>query len=148
MPTPFRCSTVSAPSRLEWRPSRLQACLQLGVLLAAPGLLSASDLPPALFWPVLLGVWVLGLAQIGLAQRRPRRQLLLAALPEPLQLDGQPLSAPQLRVRGPWLLLRGHTGRSQRLLFWPDVLDRAQRRELRLAVAERSVSRGPRSVAP
>ncbi|WMJ71506.1 hypothetical protein [Stenotrophomonas sp. 24(2023)] len=118
------------------------------VLLAAPWLLSASDLPVALFWPMLAGVWGIGLAQLVVALRRPRHVLLLCPPPEPLQLDGQPLSAPTLRVQGPWLLLGGKAGHRQRLLFWPDVLDRAQRRELRLAVAIRSVSRRPRTMAP
>lgn len=148
MPTPSRCSTVSAPSRLEWRPSRLQAGAHLVVLLAAPGLLAASDLPRQGFWPALLAVWAIGLLQLIHAWRRPRRVVLLSPLPEPLLLDGQPLCAPHLRVRGPWLQLQGRAGRRQCLLFWPDVLDRAQRRELRLAVAARSVSRRPRSMAP
>jgi len=52
-------------------------------------------------------------------------------------------------VRGPWLLLLWcEDRRRRRLLFWPDVLDSGQRRELRLAVAARGVSRRPRSMAP
>ncbi len=44
----------SSPSSLEWRPSRLQAAAQLAVLLAAPWLLRASDLPPRLLIPAVL----------------------------------------------------------------------------------------------
>lgn len=149
MPTHFRSCRRSSPSRLDWRPSRLQAAAQLAVLMAAPWLLQASALPHALYWPVLAAVWVLGLAELAWRLYRPRRVLLLPPLPAPLQVAGQDINSPGLLERGPWLLLRWRQqGRRRYLLFWPDVLDRAQRRELRLAVAARAVSRRPRSVAP
>ncbi|AWH25019.1 hypothetical protein [Stenotrophomonas sp. YAU14D1_LEIMI4_1] len=149
MPTPFRSCRRSSPSRLEWRPSRLQGAAQLAVLIAAPWLLQVSALPPALYWPVLAAVWAVGLAELGWRLYRPRRVLLLPSLPAPLQVAGQDIESPRLLSRGPWLLLRWRQrGRRRHLLFWPDVLDRAQRRELRLAVAARAVSSRPRSVAP
>ncbi|HED4877509.1 TPA: hypothetical protein R4K21_003334 [Stenotrophomonas maltophilia] len=149
MRTPSPSCTRSSPSSLEWRPSRLHASAQLAVLLAAPWLLRASDLPPAHLVPVLIGVWVLGLAELAWRMRRPRASLQLPPLPEPLRVDGQDIAEPRLVVRGPWLLLQWREGwRRRRLLFWPDVLDRGQRRELRLAVSARAVSRKPRSVAP
>nr|WP_313227770.1 hypothetical protein [Stenotrophomonas pavanii] len=139
----------SSPSSLEWRPSRLQAAAQLAVLLAAPWLLRAWDLPPQLLMPALLLAWGAGGAELAWRQRRPRVQVLLPLPPEPLQVGGQGIDAPRLIVRGPWLLLLWREGgRRQRLLFWPDVLDSGQRRELRLAVAARSVSRRARSMAP
>lgn len=139
----------SSPSSLEWRPSRLQAAAQLAVLLAAPWLLRASDLPSRLLMPAVVLAWVIGLAELAWRQRRPRVQVLLPAPPEPLQVAGQDADTPQLVVRGPWLLLLWREDRRRRhLLFWPDVLDSGQRRELRLAVAARGVSRRPRSMAP
>ena len=139
----------SSPSSLEWRPSRLQAAAQLAVLLAAPWLLRASDLPPQLLMPAVLLAWGAGGTELAWRQRRPRTQLLLPLPPKPLQVGGQGIDAPRLIVRGPWLLLLWREGgRRQRLLFWPDVLDSGQRRELRLAVAARSVSRRARSMAP
>nr|WP_243381713.1 hypothetical protein [Stenotrophomonas lactitubi] len=121
----------------------------MAVLLAAPWLLRASDLPPEHLVPVLIGVWVLGLAELAWRLRRPRALLQLPPLPEPLRVDGQDIAEPRLVVRGPWLLLQWREGwHRRRLLFWPDVLDRGQRRELRLAVSARGVSRQPRSVAP
>ena len=87
--------------------------------------------------------------ELAWCQRRPRVQVLLPPLPEPIRVAGQDVEAPRLVVRGPWLLLRWHQDqRRQRLLFWPDVLDSGQRRELRLAVAARAVSRQPRTMAP
>lgn len=139
----------SSPSSLEWRPSRLQAAAQLAVLLAAPLLLRASDLPSRLLMPAVVLAWSVGLAELAWRQRRPRVQVLLPMPPEPLQVAGQDVDAPQLVVRGPWLLLLWREGRRRRrLLFWPDVLDSGQRRELRLAVAARGVSRRPRTMAP
>ncbi|WP_343229512.1 hypothetical protein [uncultured Stenotrophomonas sp.] len=139
----------SSPSSLEWRPSRLQAVAQLVVLLAAPWLLHASDLPPRLMIPAVLLAWAVGLAEGLWRLRRPRQGVLLPPAPAPLQVAGQDIDTPQLVVRGPWLLLLWREDRRRRrLLFWPDVLDSGQRRELRLAVAARSVSRQPRSMAP
>ncbi|OBU67477.1 hypothetical protein A9K58_09880 [Stenotrophomonas maltophilia] len=139
----------SSPSSLEWRPSRLQAAAQLAVLLAAPWLLRASELPPPLLPPAIMLAWVAGMGELVWRLRRPHAQVLLPAPPEPLQVAGQEIDAPHLVVRGPWLALHWREGRRRRrLLFWPDVLDSRQRRELRLAVAARAVSRRPRSMAP
>ncbi|MGE6332910.1 hypothetical protein [Stenotrophomonas sp. NPDC077659] len=149
MHTPSPSCRRSSPSRLEWRPSRLQAGAQALVLLAAPWLLGASALPEDRYWPALLAVWVLGVIQSVVRLRRPRRWLDLTVLPAPLQLDGSDIDAPRLVVRGPWLLLHWRReGRQGRLLFWPDVLNHRQRRELRLAVSARDVSRRPRTMAP
>ena len=149
MRTPSPSCRRSSPSSLEWRPSRLQAVAQLSVLLAAHWLLRASDLPPRLLMPAVLLAWMFGLAELAWRLRRPRVRVLLPALPDPLQVAGQDIDAPRLVVRGPWLLLLWREDRRRRrLLFWPDVLDSGQRRELRLAVAARSVSRRPRSMAP
>ncbi len=144
MHTPFLYSTTSAPSRLEWRPSRLRALAEAGVVLAAPWLIAACDLPSRLRPPLVLLCW---LAQVMLSWRylaSPRRLLWLQAPPRPLLLDAVELDAPTVHVRGPWLQLRWQgPGRAGWLLFWPDVLSRAQRRELRLAVRARQVSRKP-----
>ncbi|HIE0126769.1 TPA: hypothetical protein ACXI73_001859 [Stenotrophomonas maltophilia] len=149
MPTRSPSCRRSSPSSLEWRPSRLQAAAQLAVLLAAPWLLRASDLPSRLLVPAVVLAWSVGLAELAWRQRRPRVPLLMPPLPEPMRVGGQEVEAPRLVVRGPWLLLLWHRDQCrQRLLFWPDVLDSGQRRELRLAVAARAVSRRPRTMAP
>ncbi|EED39588.1 conserved hypothetical protein [Stenotrophomonas sp. SKA14] len=119
------------------------------MLLAAPWLLRASELPPRLLMPAVLLAWGVGLAELAWRLRRPRLRVRLPPLPEPLQVAGQDIEGPRLVVRGAWLLLSWCEGRRRRhLLFWPDVLDSGQRRELRLAVAARAVSRRPRTMAP
>ncbi len=149
MHTPSPCSNGSAPSRLEWRPSRLLAVAEVAVLAAAPWLIAASDLDTRWQAPVVLLTWLAGIACLWRALRRPRRLLWLQAPPRPLLLDGMELEAPSLHVRGPWLQLRWQgPERAGHLLFWPDTLDCRQRRELRLAVRCHAVSRQPPSVAP
>jgi len=78
------------------------------VLLAAPWLLRASDLPSRLLMPAVVLAWCVGLAELAWCQRRPRVQVLLPPLPEPIRVAGQDVEAPRLVVRGPWLLLRWH----------------------------------------
>jgi len=110
---------------------------------------AATDLPARWVAPAVIGCWLLGGAMAFRDACRPRRQLWLTAPTRPLLLDGVELETPTLQCRGPWLQLRWHgPGRKGRLLFWPDVLDRTQRRELRLAVRTRMISRQPPSVAP
>lgn len=149
MHTPSHCSTGSAPSSVEWRPSRLQGLVQLLVLAAAPWLIAASAAPPGLQTRLLLLAWLLGGAQCWYGQRRAVRVLQLDIRGGPLLLDGHPIEAVTLQQQGPWLQLRwrGPRGRGC-LLFWPDTLDRAQRRELRLAVSARAVPQQGRSMAP
>ena len=144
MHTPSRCSTGSAPSRLEWRPSRVRLLAEALVALAAPWLVAASGISARAQSPVILLCWLVSLCLIWSALRCPRRLLWLQELPRPLLLDGVELDEPTLQVRGPWLQLRWQgPGRGGSLLFWPDVLSRGQRRELRLAVRARQVSRKP-----
>lgn len=147
MPSP--CSTGSAPSRVEWRPSRLQGAAQLLVLAAAPWLIGASAVPAPLHLPLLLLCWLAGALHCWQGQRRPRRVLWLTAPDRPLLLDGQELQQVRLRTHGPWLQLHWQGERSRgQLLFWPDTLQRRQRRELRLAVATRAVTQQVPTVAP
>lgn len=134
-------SNASSPCRIEWRPSRwlLTALALLGLLAVLA--LHLSALPAGLRWPAMLlcPAW----AGILMARewRRPRRVLCLPggdgeAL---LEVAGQslPLVSIQLQRRGPLLRLacRDAGGGLHRLLWWPDTLNAAQRRELVLAVS-------------
>jgi len=130
-----RLSTPSASCLLDWRPSRQERmCLWLLTGLAAFSLLRC-DLPAALAWPAA------GLALLGggctlrhSARCTPREFVLTPDL-NTCRLDGEPLSQLDLRWRGPLLFVRfKHPAqcRWRHLVFWPDTLPAAKRRELRL----------------
>lgn len=136
------CWSTSAPFRCEWRPSRWQAgaLLLLGLLAAAALLNCELDARPA--WPAALLAAAWGAILAWQDARRPPRPLLVPPSPAPATVDGIAVDALELLERGPLLVLRWRTGKRRgQLLFWPDTLPRARRRELRLAVRARAVSR-------
>ena len=118
--------------RIAWRPSRWEAG-GVGLLGAfgAVGVL-ASDLPSP--WAEVLACAAVGIAGLqGMrGRRRPVRWLVVS---ETAALDDVPLERVRLRWRGPlaFLQARDATGRTHRLAWWPDTLDAAGRRALRLA---------------
>lgn len=143
----FRGHAV-ADCELQWRPSRwlALALIVLGVL----GGMSAwvSELPPWLSLPVagLALIWAVASARREL--RCPGRVLVIRG--GRATLAGEAIADLRLHWRG-WLArldFTGPDGRRQRLLWWPDTLDAAARRELRLAVAVTAPARDRRSVAP
>jgi toxin CptA len=136
------CWSTSAPFRCEWRPSRWQAgALLLLGLLAAAALLNC-ELETRLALPAALLAACWGIAAAWRELRRPPRQLLIPPAPAATTVDGIAVDALELLERGPLLVLRWRTGRRRaQLLFWPDTLPRARRRELRLAARAGAVSR-------
>ena len=113
------------------------------IRLVGGGAVLASGLPGASAWPLALfaaghGAW--------LARREIRRR------PGVVAFSGQAvgwreagegdltLADVRLQFRGPcaWLQARRPDGRVLRLAWWPDTLDAAGRRQLRLAVAATS----------
>ncbi|MBB6064809.1 hypothetical protein [Pseudoxanthomonas broegbernensis] len=119
--------------------------------LLTPMAVLASDLPRAGAWPLALAACAHGLWQAWREARRAPRYLVLAVAAQGADtLDGRPLQACELAWRGPLAFVRAvdAQGRAQRLVWWPDTLPPALRRELRLAVRARAVSRGHRSMAP
>jgi len=139
---------ATADCELQWRPSRwlASALIVLGVL----GGISAwaSELPRWLSLPVaaLALLWAIASARREL--RRPARPLTIRG--GRATLAGEAIADLRLHWRG-WLArldFTGPDGRRQRLLWWPDTLDAAARRELRLAVAVTAPARDTRSVAP
>lgn len=142
-------SRISAPCRLEWRPSIwLMAALALLGLLA-PLSIALSDIPLVLAVPGGAAAALWALVQLLRERRRQHREVVIAAFPSPLRVDGMVVEQMQLECRGPLTVLAwsGTLGRGH-LLFWPDTLSRAQRRELRLALDARRVSQLPAQVAP
>lgn len=142
-------SPTSAPFRCEWRPSRWLSRALTGLAVLAAVSIMNCRLEPGHVWPFAVLVLGLGLLQAWAESRRPPRDLLIPPPPGPSCVDGIPVEQIELLERGPLLVLRWRQGkRRQQLLFWPDTLPRAQRRELRLAVKAHGVSRQPPGMAP
>lgn len=140
----------SASCRLEWRPSRWVATIQIVLGLLAVCSLAASGLSG---W-LVVGMSALVIACAGWSTRRylrrPCRQLVISGGAQLPMLDGSGLCRLSVQWRGPlafaaWQDVQGASGH---LAWWPDTLDLRQRRELRLAADRLSVSPDVASMAP
>lgn len=144
-----RSSNASAPCRFEWRPSRwlASALALLGTLGAFAAI--ASDMPPVA--ALMLGMAVAFGGACSAVHEARRPNLRLAWSPDgTLAIDGKGVDGVSLQWRGPLAFLRWRDagGRRHSVAWLPDTLDRATRRELRLAQA-RIVSAASRpSMAP
>ena len=139
MPTSMPSSSSSSICRIDWRPSH-----GLAAALAALGMMAALSL-----W--LSGLPVSAKAVAALLAAAEGLRLARAQLRRPpLALDWLGGDAPayltsaggvtrldgvSVRLRGPLATLAGFDarGRVRRLGWWPDTLDAAGRRQLRLA---------------
>lgn len=150
MTNSLRSSHASEICRIEWRPSRLLRAALL--LLGSTGALAvlASGMPAAIGWllaaAALAGGWLAGAREAA----RPARAVMWDGHAGVVRVDGIAVAAPTLAWRGTLACLawRDARGRTQRLLFWPDVLDAGQRRELRLAAGPAPASPATPSMAP
>lgn len=142
-------SPTSAPCRFEWRPSRwLQACLLLLVALMPPSV-ALSDFEAPLAWMLASAAMGWGLWIVRREWRRPARRLLVPVGETPACVDGAPVEELDVRWQGPLVVVAWRrAGRRHELLFWPDTLPAAQRRELRLAMSTRRVPASTPQVAP
>lgn len=142
MPTPFRSSPRSAPCRLEWRPSRWQLAAHLVFALLMPWAATASALPAAAQWPLGLLAAAVAAGQGWWHTRRPPLAIVIPHGDAPARVDDQVVEALTLHDRGPLLQLGWRAqGRRRACLFWPDTLPGPRRRELRLAMQARPISR-------
>ncbi len=122
----------------------------LGALsLLAPFSLLASDMPRAFAWPLAALVAVVGIVDAGRHARAPRAALVIPGGHGQPTCDGQPMQALDIAWRGPLAFLRWRdpAGQARRLVFWPDTLPAASRRELRLAAMRMQPARDGASVA-
>ncbi|QOY61893.1 hypothetical protein INQ40_07930 [Lysobacter sp. H21R4] len=148
MPNSQRSSAPSASCRLEWRPSAwLMAALPVMAVLAALSLL-VSGFPRVVTWPgaVLAVAW--GIREW---RREMATPVVEIEIDGPIvQVDDEPVTDFQVFWRGPLSFARWRDAerRVHRLAWWPDTLDAAGRRELRLALPAQTPARGRRSVAP
>jgi toxin CptA len=145
----MRSSNASAPCRFEWRPSRWVTAALCALAVLAPLSIWASNLPAVLAWP--LAIVAAGWAA-GSAWRHARTAPLPIVVPAEgdVTVAGQAVDGFDVRWRGALAFLswRDGAGRGHRLALWPDVLDPATRRELRLVTAARAAVRIGGPVAP
>lgn len=145
----MRSSNASAPCRFEWRPSRWVTAALCALAVLAPLSIGASNLPAIVAWP--LAILAAGWAA-GSAWRHARTAPLPIVVPAEgdVTVAGQVVDGFDVRWRGALAFLswRDGAGQYRRLALWPDVLDPATRRELRLVAAARAAVRIGGPVAP
>jgi toxin CptA len=149
MPTRSPSCRRSSPCRLEWRPSRWQAAAHVLFAVLMPWAVLATHLTGPARWPMALLAAGVAAGQGIRYVRRPRCHLLIPADDAPAEVDGQLVERLALHDRGPLLQLTWRSnGRRQARLFWPDTLSPTARRELRLAMQARCISRSRPAMAP
>ena len=138
-----------AAGHYAWRPS-CACALALSILgVLAPLSVLASGLPAPVAWSVAL---IAGLHGAWIVRRylgAQPRHLHIPATGE-ARCEELPMIDLRVRWRGPLAFMDWRVspnGRRQRLVFWPDRLDVATRRELRLAMRAREAALGRASVA-
>lgn len=145
----MRSSNASAPCRFEWRPSRWVTAALCALVVLAPFSLWASNLPTVSAW--LLAMLATGWAAFS-AWRHARSQPLPIVVPTEgdVTVAGQVVDGFGVTWRGALAFVswRDGAGRGHRRVLWPDVLDRATRRELRLVATARAAVRIGGPVAP
>lgn len=144
-----RSSNASAPCRFDWRPSRWLTASLCALALLAPFSLFASDLPRALAWPLASLACGWGAWEAYHHAMRPPSSLLIPAGAGEARCDDARMENLQVLWRGPLAFLRWRdpTGARRRLVFLPDTLPAATRRELKLAMQCREAATGAASMA-
>lgn len=143
-------SSVSAPCRLEWRPSRWARWALAGLVPCLWFSLYVSAMPGWGQAAIGIVAGILALREARAMSRRPPHRFLLPWGRAPACVDGRPVADLRIEWTGPLARVswrRGPRGR-RGVLFWPDTLPPAQRRELRLAARGRVVSSSRPGMAP
>jgi len=142
-------SSVSAPCRLEWRPSRLLCGALILLGMAAGWAVLASEMPRLPAWLLAVATTLQGFRQARREAARPSCVWIFPANGR-VTVDGLRAHEPRLVWRGPLAVLhwRDRKGVRHRLGWWPDTLPGAARRELRLAAGIDGASRDRRPMAP
>jgi toxin CptA len=145
----MRSSNASAPCRIDWRPSRWLTAALWSLTVLVPLSLWASDLPGLVAWPLALCATG-GVAWSALRHRRAAPLAIVVPAEGEVTVAGQAVAGFDVAWRGALAFLswRDGAGRDHRLALWPDVLDPATRRELRLVMAARAAVRIAGPVAP
>lgn len=144
-----RISSAASPNlRIDLAGSRLQAASLAGLGIAAAAGLFLTDLPT----PVAALASPLCLAWAALLARRewgrPGRWLVLRTCGG-VEVDGAAVEAFSVEWRGTLACLRWTTASGrEHVVIWPDRLDAAARRELRLWALARRADAVTAAVAP
>jgi len=150
MPNSPRSSRVSAPCRLEWRPSRWLLAILTAFALLAPFAVLASEMPRAPAWAWATAAFLHGLHLVR--REALRAPVAIVVRPDAAADTVDGAAARELRVdwRGPLAFVRWRDGqgRMHRRSFWPDTLPAPRRRELRLAATAAAAARDAVSMAP
>ncbi len=133
-------TSQSAPEpalgRYFWQPSNVCVGALWALALLAPLSVLASDFSAWTAWPMALLACRFGIRSARAYAALPEHELTLPHSGGPPLCDGLPITDLRLRWRGPLAFVDWKpvaAVRRRRLVFWPDVLDAATRRELRLA---------------
>ncbi len=138
----------SVNCRLEWHPSAWLVVLLLMMGVCAALSLLFSGVPRWAAWP---GAVVALTYAAWLARREAATPVVEIELDDQaVHVDDEPVEEFRVFWRGPLAFARWRDAdrHIKRLVWWPDTLDRATRRELRLALPREPAARGRRSVAP
>lgn len=111
-------------------------------MLLAVFSLFASDLPSAWAWPLALLAGSRGMIEIRRYAMQSSCTLLIPTGTGEARCDDVRMDALQMSWRGPlaFLCWRDPQGARRRLVFLPDVLPVATRRELKLAIQRREAA--------
>lgn len=145
----MRSSNASAPSRFELRASRWPIAALLALSALAPLAVFASEMPRVFAWPLAFAACATGLWRARVEARRPACLIVVDGEGQ-ATVDGAAVNDLRVDWRGPlaFVAWREVSGRITRGSFWPDTLDAAGRRELRLAVDRIDAVRRAGRMAP
>ncbi len=139
MPRLNRSWSESSICRIDWQPSRWLVAALIALTLLSAASIGLSDASAGMKWLGALLALGHGLRLAHREWRRPRLTLAWAggAAPARISVARVPVELARVRVeqRGTMAVLWGHDrdGRCHRLVWWPDTLPSAERRQLRLA---------------
>ncbi|MFT4179462.1 MAG: hypothetical protein QM612_08370 [Thermomonas sp.] len=141
-------SNVSEACLFESQPSRHVGVWLLALAVLAPFCLIASNLPRGWAWPLACVALIASLRDMRNYLRQPVCTLRIPAGRGAVTSDDAHIDDLRLRWRGPLAFFdwRDGDGRRRRLVFWPDRLPAATRRELKLAMQRREAAIGMGSV--
>lgn len=145
----MRSSNASAPCRFELRPSRWRIGVVLALAAMAPFAVLVSDMSRAAAWPLAVIALSAGVFSAWRERRQPIHAVVIDAAGA-ASVDGIAVERLQVDWRGPLAFVswRDRDGRTFRRSLWPDTLNAAGRRELRLAADRDDAGRRPGPMAP